>query len=323
MSLFALPVVTCFGLGTWQLYRRGKKVEEMKERAWRMTRPPIGIAELSCCLASEADECDCEYRRVRLLGRFDEGRALLLGPRPKSGDKGTVESGYEVIAPLTLHDGSQVLVNRGWVPGHDRAAAWPAFEEDATAATAAASALATPPEEAEEAPSGWLNFWPFKGRASSGGMAGEAWVRGVDVAVNGVVRRDEKVGWGVPGNDPATGFWSTVDRRAMAAALGLPRESTPYVQAAYNREGGGGSEEEDALAEALLRAAEAPGARPKPVPRRWSEFMQWKTTPEIHAVYAATWYTLFLGTALIFRRRVWGVGGALSRRRIVDTLPHT
>ena len=314
-GLFSVPVFICFGLGTWQLWRRDKKVKEMKERAWRLTLPPMGIAELACCLASPESECACEYRRVRLLGRFDESKSVLLGPRPKSMEKGMVENGYEVITPLTLHDGSHVLINRGWVPGRNQKEAWPApagGEEDGTEGPPAA--VAVEPSQ----PRGWLDFWPFRkggageagDRADTSSTPGEAWVRGLDVSITGVVRGDDKAGWGVPGNNPTTGFWSAASRRQMAAAVGLSPVDTPYVEAAYAREGDGTgsedtSEEEDALAEALLRSVAAPGDRPRPIPRRWSDFMQWRTTPAIHVVYATTWYALFVATALIFRRRVY------------------
>ncbi len=47
--------------------------------------------------------------RVRVLGRFDDARAVWLDNRPQDG-----RAGFFLISPLRLEDGSWLLVNRGW-----------------------------------------------------------------------------------------------------------------------------------------------------------------------------------------------------------------
>jgi len=65
------------------------------------------------------------FTRVVCEGVFDHPRQVLLGPRSapagmsvagKAPAGAPTQSGWDVLTPLELADGSCVLVNRGWVP---------------------------------------------------------------------------------------------------------------------------------------------------------------------------------------------------------------
>jgi surfeit locus 1 family protein len=51
------------------------------------------------------------FTRVRVAGAFDGERQFLLDNISRHG-----APGYEVLAVLTIADGSHLLVNRGWIP---------------------------------------------------------------------------------------------------------------------------------------------------------------------------------------------------------------
>ena len=50
------------------------------------------------------------YRRVRAVGEYDAAGQVFLDNQVMQG-----RAGYHVVAPLRLHDGAIVLVNRGWI----------------------------------------------------------------------------------------------------------------------------------------------------------------------------------------------------------------
>jgi surfeit locus 1 family protein len=51
------------------------------------------------------------FQRVEVTGSFDARRQFLLDNRVHAG-----QAGYEVLTPLVLADGRDLLVDRGWVP---------------------------------------------------------------------------------------------------------------------------------------------------------------------------------------------------------------
>lgn len=104
-TVFAIPaVLVMLGLGTWQVERRAWKQDVIETRKARIAAPvtalPAGIR-----LASD------EYRRVRVTGRFRHDRETLLGARSFRGN-----AGYYLFTPFALTGGTEILVNRGWIP---------------------------------------------------------------------------------------------------------------------------------------------------------------------------------------------------------------
>jgi surfeit locus 1 family protein len=108
-SLIALAIL--LGLGTWQLERRAWK-EDLIARILRQSR-----AEPVAPPPPEAwDPARDEFRHVRVTGRFLNDRArLVLGLAPGE-TPGRALQGYYVLTPFARQDGTQVLVNRGFVP---------------------------------------------------------------------------------------------------------------------------------------------------------------------------------------------------------------
>jgi surfeit locus 1 family protein len=106
-TVIALPMfVVLLGLGSWQLERLHWKQALIAERAAALTSAPVPLP------TSRAEAAPLEFHPVRVSGEFLNDREFFLGA---SSDGGT--TGFHVITPLRLADGSLLLVNRGWIPG--------------------------------------------------------------------------------------------------------------------------------------------------------------------------------------------------------------
>ena len=108
-------------LGVWQLHRLAWKEALIAAAESRAHAAPVDAPPESEW--SSLDPADYEYKRVRLSGVFDESRQVavfraLSEPRGRYGGPG-----YLVMTPLELADGATVLVNRGFVPETQEAAA--------------------------------------------------------------------------------------------------------------------------------------------------------------------------------------------------------
>lgn len=104
--LISLPVL--LWLGTWQLERLAWKEALIARVEARVKQPPIPLppSETWATMRRAADE----YRRVTLRGEFDHSKEQYWHTTPVAGQKGV-----QVITPLTLSDGTTVLVNRGFI----------------------------------------------------------------------------------------------------------------------------------------------------------------------------------------------------------------
>ncbi len=112
----AAGLVLLVGLGVWQLQRLGWKEGLIRAATERAGQPPAPVPVEADW--PRLDPNEAEYRRVRLEGRFrHEDEALvftdLADPKGPSGGVGSW-----VMTPLTLDDGSVVLINRGFVPAN-------------------------------------------------------------------------------------------------------------------------------------------------------------------------------------------------------------
>ena len=99
-------------LGIWQVDRRAWKLDLIDRVEQRVHASPVeapGPDHWPQVKAS-ADE----YRRVRATGNFLQDRETLVQATTDLG------SGYWVMTPLRLSDGSVVLINRGFVPPEQR-----------------------------------------------------------------------------------------------------------------------------------------------------------------------------------------------------------
>ncbi|KAL8794785.1 MAG: hypothetical protein Q9195_002739 [Heterodermia aff. obscurata] len=105
--VLALIPITAFALGTWQVFRLGRKTELIAKLEDRLVRDPLPLPPRIDPLAIK----DFDYRRVYATGRFRHDQEMLIGPRIHDGN-----NGYLVITPLERDTaGSTVLVNRGWI----------------------------------------------------------------------------------------------------------------------------------------------------------------------------------------------------------------
>ena len=100
-------------LGTWQVERRAWKlalIERVEQRAHAAPVPAPAPADWPSVNAA-----DHEYLPVTLHGHWLANKTVLTQAATELG------AGFWVITPLQQSDGTQVLVNRGFVPQEQRA----------------------------------------------------------------------------------------------------------------------------------------------------------------------------------------------------------
>lgn len=113
LALALLAGVLCIWLGQWQW----SKYEDRSARADRIEQhyeaDPVPVTEV---LDDGRAPVDVEWTRVEATGEYTDDQVLVRN-RPLDGTYG-----YEVLVPLRLEDGTQVLVDRGWVPNSPKGA---------------------------------------------------------------------------------------------------------------------------------------------------------------------------------------------------------
>ncbi|QOZ50449.1 SURF1 family protein [Bradyrhizobium sp. CCBAU 53338] len=110
LSLTAFVVL--IALGVWQVERRAWKLALIDRVEQRVHAPAQPIpAPASWAAVSAASD---EYRHVSVSGRFLHDRETLVQAVTEEGP------GYWVLTPLLRVDGTQVLINRGFVPSERR-----------------------------------------------------------------------------------------------------------------------------------------------------------------------------------------------------------
>ena len=104
--------VTLIALGVWQIERRAWKLALIDRVEQRVHAPAVPIpSPASWPTVSAAND---EYRHVSVTGRFLHDRETLVQAVTEEGP------GYWVLTPLKRDDGTEVLVNRGFVPSKRR-----------------------------------------------------------------------------------------------------------------------------------------------------------------------------------------------------------
>ena len=99
-----LLVVPLFvSLGFWQWHRGEHRSAQWAE----FSRTDVPAVEASAASLQRLER----FRRVRVSGELDPQRQFLLDNISHEG-----APGYEVLTVLRLTDGSNLLVNRGWLP---------------------------------------------------------------------------------------------------------------------------------------------------------------------------------------------------------------
>lgn len=95
-------------LGIWQVERLSWKLDLIARVNPRIHATPIAPPDRRQWASVNAG--DHEYLHVRATGTFDYGKDALVQATTELGP------GFWVMTPLTLADGSTILINRGFVP---------------------------------------------------------------------------------------------------------------------------------------------------------------------------------------------------------------
>ena len=110
----------CVALGRWQLNRADEKRALHAIAQARLEQPPLEeIGGIETWLPG---------RRIRLRGRWDTERHILLSGRTYLG-----AAGVQLVTPFLLPSGERVLVERGWLAADDARSAHPERWIDSTA----------------------------------------------------------------------------------------------------------------------------------------------------------------------------------------------
>lgn len=107
LAALALTLLTA-RLGWWQLDRAAEKTALQRVQAEQAALPPLAQAEMPREAAAVAP---LVQRRARIEGRWLADATVALENRPMAG-----RTGFYIVTPLILADGSMVLVQRGWLP---------------------------------------------------------------------------------------------------------------------------------------------------------------------------------------------------------------
>ncbi|MGC5010030.1 SURF1 family protein [Streptosporangium sp. DT93] len=109
LHVVVLLVIPAFLLlGQWQFGRFEERSANSDQVTTNLAAPPVPIRELTSPggTVSPRDR----HRAVTAAGTYDTGASLLV--RRRTQDR---KVGFYVLTPLTLADGTGVLVNRGWI----------------------------------------------------------------------------------------------------------------------------------------------------------------------------------------------------------------
>ncbi|MBP0450141.1 MULTISPECIES: SURF1 family protein [unclassified Kitasatospora] len=122
LLIAVLLIPATIRLGFWQLHRHEARVDRNQLIARALTDPSVPYDSLSATPGFAVPK-DLTWRAVTAAGQYDPAHEFVVRKRTdSSGDK----IGYFVVTPLVLADGKgTVLVNRGWVPSGESAAAYP------------------------------------------------------------------------------------------------------------------------------------------------------------------------------------------------------
>jgi cytochrome oxidase assembly protein ShyY1 len=107
--IWLILIPSFIGLGMWQRSRYHERTAENAVIKMAMDAAPVPIEGVDAVGAAvpKADR----WKQVTLVGTFDAAHQFLARNHQNSGNPG-----FWVITPLTLGDGTSVLVNRGWIP---------------------------------------------------------------------------------------------------------------------------------------------------------------------------------------------------------------
>jgi surfeit locus 1 family protein len=109
-----LAFIILIGLGTWQIERKAWKEALIAALTERLAAPPQALPAQATW--PKLDAASDEYRRVKFTALFDHAAEALVYGAASAFRPDVSGPGYWVFTPARLADGSQVIVNRGFVP---------------------------------------------------------------------------------------------------------------------------------------------------------------------------------------------------------------
>jgi surfeit locus 1 family protein len=117
-AVLALAGIALFfafiSLGTWQVQRRAWKLDLIERVNERVHSQPVPVPVQA--LWAQVKPETHEYLAVQAQGQWIEGRSVLTQAVTELG------AGFWLLTPLQQADGTQLLVNRGYVPAEQRKA---------------------------------------------------------------------------------------------------------------------------------------------------------------------------------------------------------
>ncbi|KAG6548054.1 hypothetical protein Mapa_010488 [Marchantia paleacea] len=282
MIFLFLPCLTTFGLGSWQLIRRQKKIELLDYKRKRLEGEPVPLGEIVGATKTGATVDDLEYRKVICEGVYVGSKSLLVGPRARSAF-GVTQKGYYLITPLMGGHGDNsvqvpVLVNRGWVPS--------GYIDESP--NKAASFEDTPKIDVRnnkvDQGSWWSSWFKTRKNEKNNEELQSLPKHQATMTICGVIRSSEQPNMFVPSNAPESGQWFYVDVPAMSRAVGLPGDTI--------------------LLEAVQDSRNSNWKDKYPIPKDPEALLHASVMPQDHINYALTWYTLSAATTYMAVKRV-------------------
>lgn len=110
LALAVAVACVCVVLGQWQWHRRQERLAANAPLIGNYDAAPVAVDTVLPAGGSGLRLGDA-WTPVRATGTYDVAATVLARNRPRD-----EETGYEVLVPLQLADGSSLLVDRGWVP---------------------------------------------------------------------------------------------------------------------------------------------------------------------------------------------------------------
>lgn len=108
LALVIVFAIACSALGSWQLNRRAEALTEVARIDANYDADPVPVAE---ALPDPAGfDPDARWQVVALSGEFLTDEEVVIRNRPFEGS-----SGFQVVTPFRLDDGTVFFVDRGWI----------------------------------------------------------------------------------------------------------------------------------------------------------------------------------------------------------------
>jgi cytochrome oxidase assembly protein ShyY1 len=108
LALVIVFAVACCALGTWQLNRRAEALAEVARIDANYDADAVPVA--AALHDADAFDADQRWQVVALSGEYLADEEVVVRNRPFEGS-----SGFEVVTPFRLDDGTVLMVDRGWI----------------------------------------------------------------------------------------------------------------------------------------------------------------------------------------------------------------